>query len=118
MLSDQEFVDLSEKQTAFCSLDHAMVVCACDRKCLANAKLGQRGGGHRLILRRIFDCPGRDYQALAGHQTRVRRDGAERAWICKRNGRALKIGDLKLAVARLFNLVVITGKKLLEIHSV
>ncbi len=105
-------MDLCQEQAAFGALDDAVIVGARERNGLADAELRQCAGGHRLIFGRIFDRTGRDDRTLAGHQTRVRGDGADRAGIGQRDSRSLKIGDLELAVAGLFDLLVIGGEKL------
>ena len=79
MLADEEFVDPREKQPALGALDDAVIIGAGDRDRLADAELRKSAGGHRLILGRILDRSGRDDRALAGHQPRVRGDGADRA---------------------------------------
>jgi hypothetical protein len=88
VLAEQHLLDQGEEHPRLGALDHAVVVGGRHRDDLAHAQLGQRAWVGGLVFSGIPDGADADDHALSGHQPGHAADGADRAGIGQRGGRA------------------------------
>ena len=112
----EQVLQFAQERARFRALNDAVVVGAAQRHHLADAEDGAGFGGGAAIFGGIIDGAGGDDGALAGHEARVGRHGADGAGIGERNGGALEIGGGQLAVAGARHQVVEGVEIFLEIE--
>ena len=117
LAADEQLVHALEELAGLRALDDAVVVGGGQRHHLADRHLRERVLGRTLELRRVLHRADADDDALAGHEARHRVVGADAARVGERDGGALEVGDLELAVARLLDHDLVGLPELREVHG-
>jgi hypothetical protein len=118
VFAEQQLVHPLEEQARLGALDDAVVVGARDRDDLADAERAEVAAVGALELGRVVDAADADDDRLAGHQSRDRLHGADRAGVGEADVGALEVVDGELVGLDLADDLLVGGEEAVEVEGV